>query len=348
MFSYFPRVSHSLQEVELGEQWQKLEATFRVPSSHVRACMVFHCDGVVDIDSCLCAEEGHSRLAQRKMTAILSAPAISAGFASPEDGATILSVRNASNVEFLNGIPARGLWTVRLKAKSPSLKGLSKVKGLNFDPEADYGNGARSNDCEGEDDLLIDAMQAMAKGGKTEITLLDRKEVRFIWKGIQVGDEPDALDVHVTARILPDGILRFSSEFECRSRNYTVFHFHCPQIDGLGGIHGKPQEDFLAVPLFLGRLIRNPSGGKLLRDSRFFRANSSGHSMHFDALYNQGDGLCFLVRDSQQLVKRWYMESQQGHGLLWSVLHVPDNIRCEAPQRYRVPYSVDVIPFAGD
>ena len=135
--------------------------------------------------------------------------------------------------------------------------------------------------------------------------------------------------------------------FENRSKEYTVFYFMAPIIEGIGAQDGQPDLDYLASPSYNGRLIRDPISKGLLGGNRIFQPNRSGHSMQFDAYYNSGNGLYLGCFDRNQFAKRYQIEAQPDTGLSWSLINVPNNMR-QIPQKWEVPYPAAVRCFSGD
>ena len=360
---YYPPKPNPIRVVELTDEWQKIEGSVNVPGGFGQCSIIFKSRGQVDVDTltlypadepppqteAVPAAAAPVKLPELHADKVLSADSITMTFARPEEGAAIMAVKKVSTsdgVIFTNRGVARGLFNIRLKKIAFNPDDFKKIKGLTFDPEQDYGAMGKSNDCESEEDLLIDALDVIKNGGQARVTQL-KNGFRYEFKSINVGEEAGALDVIIDAVKGEDGGIAFTGSFVNRSKLYTVFYFTYPQVEGLGGIHGKAEEDYLAYPMYLGRLIKNPASGKLYKSNMIFRSNNSGHSMHFDALYNNGDGLYFHVKDPQQFAKRWLMFSDPATGFTWSVCHIPDNMR-KVPQAWTVPYPVEISTFDGD
>ncbi len=351
---YYPPTPKLVKTVELTNQWQKVEGTVEVPGGFGQCCIIFKTRGQVDFDTAdlrpddetATVHQPQIRLLKLNSDKRIDAETVSMTFSKPEEGAAILSVENRAGVKFTNNGIARGLFNIRLKKIEFNPADYAKIKGLTFDPEQDYGAAGKSNDCESDDDLLIDASDVVKLGGNARVVQIPNG-FRYEFKSIDVRQEKGALDVFIDVVKGEDGGIAFMGSFENRSKLHTVFFFTYPQVDGLGGIHGKSEDDYLAYPMYLGRLIKNPTSGKLYKTNMIFRSNNSGHSMHFDALYNNGDGLFFHVKDPVQYAKRWLLRSDKATGMMWSVCNVPDNMRV-VPQMWQVPYPIEISCFKGD
>ncbi|MCI5778963.1 MAG: DUF6259 domain-containing protein [Lentisphaeria bacterium] len=342
--------------VQLADRWQTIAGEVNVPPGVSQASLGISCSRTVDFDAAEVRLIGAlQNAAERPRPAVsgpaktkyrLTTPKLTVEFADMEHGAAVTGIVNADSRRFINFPTGYGLWSIRLKRTQIDRR-LPKITAIACDPEMDDSAGSIGRDGEMADDIVIDSVQAAGLGAKFAAEpAADR--IVFRWRDIRVGDESGALDVTVTAAVTPEGGIRFDGGFVNRSTRRTVFYFNAPQIDGMGKIHGDGEEDFLATPHYLGRLIRNPASGQLFRSERHFRSNNSGHSMHFDALYSRGEGLLFAVWDPRQVSKRWDLGSSRRHGFSWSCVHLPDNMKCPPPQRWTVPYPVELQAFSGD
>lgn len=336
---YDPTLMTEVAKAELTPQWTQIIADFTVPPRYVRACVLFQTDGTLELDGVRFEPIEPS---VREAAFTLESGTLSLGFSSLETGAGAVSIRNGDGTEFVNFPHAAGLWSIRFRPIADT-KERPPYRPLKFDPERDESQAVGDMDGDTSGDLVLDA--ATCGGSVSAERAGDGLLLR--WTGIAVGALENALDVTVRIEPTATGCL-FTGDFENRSDAYTVFSFNMPNFGGLGGIGGSAQDDFLAIPLGLGRLIRNPASGRLFKSDTFYRANNSGHSMHFDALYNNGRGLLFFVPDPAQNAKRWLIRSTAREGLFWTLSHLPDNMKTPAPQRWSVPYEVEIRPFSGD
>lgn len=261
-------------------------------------------------------------------------------------GGGIRSIRNADGVEFINRAPTKSLWAIRMKKIHNDTSKLPKVIHRSSDPEQSDGSDYSSEF--NADDKYFTAAEAVSAMDTAPRTELKNNVLTMYWDGISVGKEQKVLDAWAKAELKPDGTFcLFDGGFNNRSKEYTVYYFMLPTIDGLGAIHGKPAEDFLAIPHFNGRLIANPVEKNLLGKNKHFLANVGHHSMHFDALYNNGSGIYFSALDPDQYAKRFQLTTNPVNGLGWSLINVPNNMR-QVPQVWEMPYQPAVRTFQGD
>ena len=360
---YHPVRHYEIKKVQLSNEWEQIENIVTIPQGITQFCVWFRASACLDIDDVVfCASNAkktnlYSRslsdrdfsiafpVRQAPSELFVNSKTLKISFASLQAGAVMTSVSNTFGKEFINYPPARGLWQIRLKNMDFNTSRLPDILPIACDPEMDDGTIINRNG-ESDDDLCIDATSAMLLGASSKVKKITNG-LCFTWTGIDIGKEKGVLDVTITVKKSESGGIIFDGNFENRSRRFTVFYFAYPQVDGLGKINGNPEQDYLATPHYLGRLIRNPASGRLLNRNRLFRSNNSGHSMHFDALYSEGDGLFFGVWDSEQNAKRWNLETSSINGLSYAVFHIPDNMKAY-PQRYSTPYSVELLCFTGD
>ncbi|MBR7120826.1 MAG: hypothetical protein IKC94_01115 [Lentisphaeria bacterium] len=350
--TYHPVRHTELKKIRLSGQWQTVSADITIPRNVSQITLSLRVSGQADIDNAAITPLATPATATPRAETPsanfrLDSGKLSISFAGMPHGATIVDISNAAGKKFINFPTVSGLWSIRLKSVA-RIPGLPPVTAIACDPEMDDSADSIGRDGESAGDLIIDASSAVLRGAEFSVEKSDR-EITFHWRKIDLADEKGVLDVSVSAEISTGGGIIFRGNFENRSRKRTVFYFNFPQISGLGKINGDPADDFLATPHYLGRLINNPASGKLLNGPRLFRSNNSGHSMHFDALYSRsGDGLFFGVWDPAQNCKRWDLTSDRRHGFSWSCVHLPDNMIIQVPQRWMIPYTVEILPFAGD
>lgn len=354
-WSFYHPVRHKeVKSGKLSQHWQTYSGEIIVPEKVTQVSLSLRIYGNADIKEAtlIKKEEVLPTAAENKEVfqryTELKSSGVSFGFSSPESGAAVTGIRNRKGRQFINFQPDRGIWSIRLKQKNTADKEIPPVTAIACDPEMDDSADSIGRDGENSNDLIIDSSIVKALGADC---VMERRNgnLLFHWKNISVGNEKKALDVTVCVSVTADGGMKFSGSFVNRSKKYTVFYFNCPQISGLGKINGNGNDDFLATPHYLGRLIRNPASGKLLNGSRLFRSNNSGHSMHFDALYSKrGDGLFFGVWDPDQSSKRWDLNSSAVNGFSWGCVNLPDNMKSKSPQKWEIPYPIEVRSFSGD
>ncbi len=354
-FSFYHPVRHQeVKSVKLAQTWQTFSGEITIPAKTVQTSLTLRIFGNADFkDSTLVKIKDESAVKPedkqkfKPFSEIISAQ-LNVWFSSPRTGAAVTGIRNRNGKEFINFNPDKGIWSIRLKRKEINSNDIPPVTAIACDPEMDDSADSIGRDGENSNDLIIDSSDAQALGADC---VMEKKagKLFFHWKNIRVDKEKNALDVTVCVSATANGGVDFSGNVVNRSEKYTVFYFNYPQISGLGKINGNAKDDFLATPHYLGRLIKNPASGKLLNGSRLFRSNNSGHSMHFDALYStSGDGLFFGVWDPEQNCKRWDLNSSAISGFSWSCVNLPDNMKVQPPQKYEIPYPIEIRSFSGD
>ncbi|MHB9139501.1 MAG: DUF459 domain-containing protein, partial [Victivallaceae bacterium] len=275
-------------------------------------------------------------------TVSLSNNAISLKLAPPEHGGGIISIKNSAGKEFINKNTSGELWKIKFKPiKSDAVKQPSIVN-LSIDPEKDDGTNDKSVDLE-NGDIGISSKNSAIKCQKIEKPGF----IKFIWSGIDVGKEKKCLDVWVSFTLDNGSFCKINAGFENRSKEYTVFYFMAPVIEGIGALDNQPELDYLATPSYNGRLICDPISKGLLGKNRIFQPNRAGHSMQFDAYYNSGNGLYLGCFDGNQFAKRYQIGSDSDKGISWSLVNVPNNMR-KVPQQWEVPYPAVLRCFTGD
>ena len=331
-----------MENRKLTAEWSEISVDFTPQLPCKNIYIYFKTRGEVDIANCSLFPV---KTEKPSIAVKLNSPIMSIAFAKPESGGGIVSLKNAYGVEFINLTPIANLWRITMrKIKFDSSK-LKTHANLTVDPEQD--DGLKGNDSSGNDILLLPAA-VTKKGAVGSIRKISSDHLVMEWKNISVGKEKNILDVQIDIKILPDGSCNFQGSLNNRSKEYTVYYFECPRIDGIGGVRNDFASDKLATPFFNGRLIADPVREGLLRGTRkLLNPNRSGHSLHMDVFSNKKDSLYLAVLDKDQNLKRWLIESSKEHGILWSVVNVPNNMR-KIPQYWRMPYQVKIMPFKGD
>lgn len=354
-FSFYHPVRHmEVKSGKLAHAWQTFSGEITIPEKTTHTALTVRIYGNADVKDAVLVkiEDASPSLTGRdrefKSYTEINSSGICIGFSSAGSGAAVTGICNSNGRQFINFKPDRGIWSIRLKRKDIDSKDIPPVTAIACDPEMDDSADSIGRDGENSNDLIIDSSAAQAFGAKC---VMEKNEGKlfFRWKNIRVGNEKNALDVSICVSATANGGVNFSGSVVNRSEKYTVFYFNYPQISGLGKINGNAEDDFLATPHYLGRLIKNPASGKLLNGSRLFRSNNSGHSMHFDAFYSKsGDGLFLGVWDPEQNCKRWDLNSSAVNGFSWTCVNLPDNMKSPAPQKWTIPYLIEIRSFSGD
>ncbi len=335
------QVNFSKEWFKLGSQWQEYSCEFEIPAGYNRFCLIIRQrGGSGDFDDIAVGAEAG------KSAAVLKNSHMKVEFLRPEDGGGVRSIANAAGVEFINRKSSGILWEIRMKKIKVDTSAMPPIINLSIDPEQDDGSSSKNNDAVGND-LVFSSVDAVRLGAKCEVKTTP-ETVEFLWKNIKINAEENALDIRAKFELKQGELFcMIDGGFVNRSKEYTVFYFALPQLDGLGAIRNNPADDFLATPFYNGRLINNPVEKNLLGKNRLFQPNRSGHSMQFDAIYNRSDGLYLASFDPDQYVKRYLLETSSAGGLKWAVFNIPDNMR-RMPQEWQVPYRSGFRTFQGD
>ena len=337
-------VMQELKQQKLTDQWEALSLPFELSDQCKRMIIYFRTKGEADISDCILSAEKKKITEKPAVKYTLAQGGISFVFADAVEGGGMVRLTNANGVDFLNVTPSKTLWTVTLRKIRIDNKNLPTHATLTIDPEQDDRGSGGEN---AKSMIRLSSTEVKKLGGTASVREISPKHLIMEWKNLRIGDEQGALDVSVQIVMKEDGSCHFQGGFSNRSKEYTVYYFDCPCVDGLGGVRGDFAADRLATPFFNGRLIADPVRKGLLGSKTIFQPNRSGHSMHFDVFSNKDDSLYFAVQDSSQYAKRWKIASSSTNGLAWCVVNIPDNMR-RIPQKWDMPYQVKIQPFSGD
>lgn len=339
---------------EPDQRWKKAEAEWKeqsfdfLPEENAQKIMIiFRVKGHVFIDSVSIRVEKKKNfnkpLAIKGKAIELQNSHIDLKLYPPSEGGGIYSLSSADGYKFINGGANGLLWKVLLR-KIPEEKIKKGYGKLSLDPEQNDG-GAMNDDMSSESDEFLRIMSNKV-AAKYEIEKRD-DSVILRWNGINVKDEKGVLDVWVKITVFAnDKFVRIRSGFKNRSKKYTVFYLFSPFVEGIYPEDGKTELDYLASPVFTGRLINNPTENGILSKPERFQPNRSGHSMQFDAYYHGDNGLYMGCFDGEQNIKRYYMKADSS-GLTWAMTNVPNNMK-EVPQIWETPYDCVFRCFKGD
>jgi hypothetical protein len=265
---------------------------------------------------------------------------LSIEFHPVEKGAGIAQISDASGFRFINAqAESSALWELTLKRIPTSAPAEEEVP-LSLDPELNDGSSGKDDAVAGEEIKLTphQAPTVQVEAGKTTLS----------WQGLDVGEEKAVLDVWVTFTTAEaDPFIRVRAGFVNRSEKYTAFYFQAPRVAGLASAGAKHGDDYLASPVDFGRLIRNPVANGLLNKPARFQPNRSGHSMQFDAYYQDGHGLYLGVFDGELNAIRYALAADKKAGLSWAPAHIPNTMK-QVPQHWQTPYDVVLTSFTGD
>ncbi len=274
----------------------------------------------------------------------LSNAFVSLEFYTPQQGGGLRSVKNQRGFEFINRHNDKSLWQVELKRILQTEPAKSSILRWHLDTERLDGVAERTDTSKKDDIIRIssDGTSALCKveKGKDSLTMS--------WQRIDVGAEKAVLDVSVTVTLAEnDRFARFRVSFNNRSNKFTVFYLTAPLFNGIYPSDGKTELDWLASPVFNGRLMRDPIKNGIMGKPYRFQPNRSGHSMQFDTYYHNKNGLYFGCFDGMQNTKRYYLAADNRKGFSWGMVHVPNNMK-SVPQIWSTPYDTVLRCYEGD
>lgn len=265
---------------------------------------------------------------------------ISVQFHPAEKGAGIAQISDSSGFRFINapGNPTP-LWEMTLK-RIPTSAPAEETVPLSLDPELNDSSSGKDDAMAGEEIKLTPQQAPTVQAEKDKIT--------FTWKGLDIGEEKSALDVWMTfSTTESDPFVRVQAGFVNRSAKYTTFYFQAPRVSGLASAGAQHGDDYLASPVDFGRLIKNPAANGLLNKPARFQPNRSGHSMQFDAYYQDGHGLYLGVFDGGLNAIRYALAADKKAGVSWAPAHIPNTMK-QVPQHWQTPYDIVLTAFKGD
>jgi hypothetical protein len=274
----------------------------------------------------------------------LSNAFMSLEFYPPQEGGGARSIKNSDGFEFINRHQDKSLWQVEMKRIPQNEAKRDSIFRWNLDPEICDGVAKRSDSRTTSDMILIksDAARAVCKTEKGKDTLT------MTWQGIDVGAEKAVLDVSVIVTLSEgDRFARFTAAFNNRSEKFTVFYLTAPLFNNIYPPDGRTDLDWLASPVYEGRLMRDPIRNGIMGKPYYFQPNRGGHSMQFDTYYHNNNGLYLGCFDGMQNVKRYYLAADPSNGLSWGMVYVPDNMK-SVPQVWRAPYDTVLCCYKGD
>jgi len=274
----------------------------------------------------------------------LSNPFLSLEFYEPQQGGGLHSIKNERGFEFVNRHTNKYLWQVEMKRIPRSEAQKDSIFRLSLDPEVDDGVPGIMDNRAASDMMRIksDAVSARCSVEQNTNTLT------MSWQGIDVGEEKGVLDVSVIVTLSQDDrFARFRVSFNNRSNKFTVFYIIAPVFNGIYPPDGRTDLDWLASPIYEGRLMHDPIRNGILGKPYIFHPNCPSHCMQFDAYYHDKNALYFGCFDGEQNVKRYYIAVDSVNGLTWALVHVPDNMK-KVPQFWITPYDTVLRCYDGD
>ncbi len=199
------------------------------------------------------------------------------------------------------------------------------------------------------DAFSIGSQSAKSVSWRQEGTDTESK-LHLEWKGINVRENKEALDVEVTVTLRAgDPLSYWRINVRNRSKRYGIERVRFP-ILSLAPI-GKAEDNMFVFPCARGGLVENvfnaPTGFGLHYDSRgAFYPHS--FNMQFQALYNResGKGIYLGTRDSTPNLMNIQIINTPSE-IAWRPGHFPPNITF-AEEDYSQPYDCVAGPFRGD
>jgi hypothetical protein len=212
-----------------------------------------------------------------------------------------------------------------------------------------------------------------ADAANTEASV-DDNELLLVWSGISATEVESDLNVRATVRVVP-GTGRSEWRLEVSGRSGgAIWEVEFPRVRGMAGM----TDDQIAVPQYLGRLVRSPARQRLL----YRLAYPQPASMQYFAYWGTPDarepvlpdvsegiaetgwapdrsdaaGLYWAAEDGAGWFKQFNLATHPDSGEFeWSITHYPglaswplDASGFPSDVSYRVPYPVVITAFTGD
>ena len=168
------------------------------------------------------------------------------------------------------------------------------------------------------------------------------------WKGLDLPDEPDAVDVEVRVGLAADDPLsRWRIRVANRSTSLGLWKVSFPILP-LGPIGDRVEDNRFVWPYGRGIVIGKDA---FLKKARYTGgSHPSAFNMQFQALYNEklGGGLYLAAYDGQGHSKRFSFSADTDNRLLnYRISHNPRNLGYPS-EDFEMNYDVRIGPFAGD
>ena len=335
-----------------GADARTFTVKFKVPADAKGMVVGIQVRGEVKCYEVRLRDAGASAEAMQQLnTVTLANDRIRVVFLPPDHGGGLAQIVHPRGWQFLKPSIRTPLWSLRMRTL-PAAADPSTEPGdvqLSLDPERDDGSSLGKSTVDGGDAKWLDLRSDQVVAKEVGVDLSTPARAVFYWRGIDLPDEAGALDVTVTASLgSGDRFVRFRTSIVNRSTQRTVFLIASPRVEHVYPQDGRLEADYLASPVYLGRLIQNPLTHGILGQPHRYQPNRSGHSMQFDAYYHEDFGLYLGCFDGEQNVKRYELTADSNAGLGWAVVHLPNNIACPAPQQWTTPYDTVVGCFDGD
>lgn len=202
-------------------------------------------------------------------------------------------------------------------------------------------------------EYLINNKVDCKRSYKIEKKTGDILSLNFRWKGINLGDERDAADVHVSLILKKDSPLSYwRINLKSRSEKSCLWQVSFPALGNIGATRDDPSHDLLIVPDGWGRIYRDP------RNMTVYDATYPGgwnFAMQFLAFCHDRDGLYLASHDPKAYHKRFIFNPDTYSGTVvnhlprssFQLVNYPENMGTLQPV-YEMPYDFVIGVFNGD
>ena len=181
--------------------------------------------------------------------------------------------------------------------------------------------------------------------------------LKLKWSGVDLPDEPDAIDVEVTVTLKEgDPLSRWRINVTNRSKTYGLWYVNFPNFS-LKPIGGEAEKNVLTVPWGRGVIVQNPFANLQKSDKLAGGVNGNWGEypayprvMQFQSLYNNesGNGLYLALEDGEGYRKFFGFISQPAIGAMqYEAVHCPVNMGFPT-EDYRMTYDMCIGPLKGD
>ena len=152
------------------------------------------------------------------------------------------------------------------------------------------------------------------------------KTLKLKWAGVDIPNEPGAIDVEVTVSLKEgDPLSRWRVSVTNRSKIYGLWYVKCPNFS-LKPIGGEAEKNFLTVPWARGMLVQDPFENLQKSDKLAGGLNGNWGEypayprvMQFQSLYHEsGNGLYLALYDGQgvpQILRLHSSACHRGHSI---------------------------------
>ena len=235
-------------------------------------------------------------------------------FDNAANGFGILQIQNKeTGYEFLSTGGRHGLWKLKLKNSCNDFLYIDNT----VDSERSH-NIERDPDGEGAN-------------------------LKLAWKGIAADSEMDALDVQVSIRLGQTSLTYWKIDVTNRSREYGAWQTCFPDFGGLRTTEEEGIETSLAIPKYLGHLVKNPIDKMPVKTIY----PSKNITMQFSTFLRGSNGLYLATHDPEAHYKRFNYEADGIDCIRYKTINFPEDMG-KAGIGYCMPYEAVVGVYDGD